>query len=86
MRFIVVDIDNELGVGDEDRVLGAVRMIKGVRSADWGEIDGPTSGAYHRCRRSYRAYVIKALDEADAFLRGPDGGVILPPRPPRFKD
>lgn len=86
MRFIVVDLETNLGEGDADKVLAAVRMTKGVASADWTEDNSAAVwGVYHRVRRVYANAVHDAIDVAEAQLRGPDGGIIVPPPAPRFE-
>jgi hypothetical protein len=86
-RYIIVDLADDLGEGDHEKVLSAVRMTRGIKSADWCQShDGAYYGAYHRCRRAYAKAIRDALALADAELIGPDAGVILPPRRPRFDE
>jgi hypothetical protein len=86
MRFVIVDLNDDLGEGDVDKVLSAIRMTKGVKSADLTQDSRAMWGAYHRCRRVYAAAVSAAIDLAERELRGPDGSIIFPQRPTKYPD
>lgn len=84
--FVVVRLDDDLSDGDQEKVLAALSMVKGVASADWCDGAGSAAfyGAYHRIRRVYAEKMRAALGQAEEALTPRDGGIIQTPRPDRL--